>query len=71
MKLNYGEEAVREQMIFDPRVVAERKRVEPMFLFIHKFFQDNNIYFEILPKFKESFQRYDRDRDQLLNKEEF
>ena len=71
-RLSLSDEAVRRQMIFDPRIVAERKRIEPIYFFIHKFIVENNHELQNLtPGLKRFFWNFDKDKDKLLNREEF
>ena len=59
-------------MIFDPRVVAERKRMEPIYFFIRKFIKENNLtYCQLMTVFERNFRHFDQDEDELLNREEF
>ena len=59
-------------MIFDPRIIAERKRLEPIFFFIYNFLEENNPKLkESCPLFWSSFENCDKDKDKLLNREEF
>ena len=58
-------------MLVDPRVIAERRRLEPIYFFIYEFLKEHEIEFYRQPEFLPVFVQADRDGDGLLNRKEF